>query len=128
MSHFTTIKTKITDKECLKKSLKELSYNYEENKVAIINHEKKKIKVDLAVKSGLTYDIGFKWNGNTYDVIADWWGIEKDMGIKQNNFVNKVTQRYAYNKTKDLLFKNGFVLAEETVSDKEEIILTVRQW
>ena len=128
MSHFTTVKTKISDSVCLKRAIKELGYNYQEERTEIRCHNEKSIKVDVALKTGNYYDIGFKWNGVNYDIIADWWGVERETPLKEKTFLPALTQKYAYHKTKQVLSEKGFVLAEEKVTDKNEIVLTVRQW
>ena len=128
MSHFTTVKTKIVDKECLKRTIEELGYNYEDVKTKIKGYNEKTIKADIVIKTKGIYDIGCKWNGDNYDIVADWWGVEQGSSIKEQTFISELTQKYACNKTKDVLNEKGFVLAEEKVNDKNEIVLTVRQW
>jgi len=128
MSHFTTVKTKIVDKECLKRTIKELGYNYQDEKTRIEGYNERTIKADIVIKTKGIYDIGCKWNGDTYDIVADWWVVEQDSSIKKQAFISELTQKYACNKTKDVLKEKGFVLAEEKVNYKNEIVLTVRQW
>jgi len=128
MSHFTTVKTKIVDKECLKRTIEELGYSYEDVKTKIKGYNKKNIKADIVIKTKGIYDIGCKWNGETYDIVADWWGVEQGSSIKKQTFISDLTQKYACNKTKDVLKEKGFILAEEKVNEKNEIVLTVRQW
>ncbi|MEQ8190778.1 MAG: DUF1257 domain-containing protein [Candidatus Eremiobacterota bacterium] len=128
MSHFTTVKTKITDRECVKKAIKELGYNYSDARAEIKGYQDKKVKADIAVKTGTSYDIGIVWNGETCDIVADWWGVEQSSSIKQKNFIQAITQKYACLKTKEVLSRQGFTLAEEEVNENREIVLTVRQW
>ena len=57
MSHFSTIKTKIKDKEILVQALLLLQYNVQEDQELInpINHQHEKVKVDVSIGN----DIGF---------------------------------------------------------------------
>jgi hypothetical protein len=126
MSHFTTVKTNIVDRECLKKAIKELGYNYEDKKFAIKGHAE--ATADLAIKSENGCYIGFKWNGKSYDIVADWGFIGSNIGINRYDFTSQIKQKYAYLKTKDVLIEQGLILAVEEVNDKNEIVLTVRQW
>ncbi len=70
MSHFTTIKTKIVEKEYLKQALSELGHNYQEGNVQIRGY--KGIQTSVAIKiptKNTGYDIGFRKTDNAY-----FWG------------------------------------------------------
>ncbi|HPZ09133.1 MAG TPA: DUF1257 domain-containing protein [Candidatus Eremiobacteraeota bacterium] len=128
MSHFTTVKTKISDRECLKRAIKDLGYDYDENKTEIRGYQDRKIKVDILVKTGGTYEIGMVRSGDVYSIVADWWGVKEASKIDEKTFIPKLTQKYAYHKTREVLAEKGFVLSDEKVNENNEIILTVRQW
>ena len=70
----------------------------------------KKEKADIVIPTKSGYDIGFRFNGETYDVVADWDSI-KD--VNQTTFMNTLNQRYAYNVVKDTLAQQGFLLTGE---------------
>jgi hypothetical protein len=70
------------------------------------------------------YDMGFRQEGDSYDLVADWWGI-KD--IDQEQFLQRLTQRYAYHVTRDRLEEQDFTLVEEEVEEDETIHITVRR-
>ena len=84
MSHFSTLRTKITDAEILKTSLRDLGINV-------------KTETDLRGYQG-QYDLG--WSRNTdgsFDLIADLWGVAKKHN--QTELINSINQKYAVNKT-----------------------------
>ena len=110
MSHFTKIKSKITDKVFLKKAISDMELEYQEGKLKAKGWLWKKEKADIVIPTKSGYDIGFRFNGETYDVVADWDSI-KD--VNQTTFMNTLNQRYAYNVVKDTLAQQGFLLTDE---------------
>ena len=110
MSHFSKIKTKISDKNCLIKTLLALGYCPEEG-LAIRGYQGSLTRVDIQIKPDAHgYAIGFRKEGENYVCVADWFGIR---GIEQEAFLQKLTQQYAVEATKDRLLAQGFCLAEE---------------
>jgi hypothetical protein len=130
MSHFTKIKTQISDIENLKAALHDLKYRFEEaaagQKLSIKGFGDALEAVDLAVRTGSKYDIGFQWQQEAYQVVADWWGVENLTPIRQEAFTNQVTQRYAYHKTIHELEAHDFYVEEEEVNAEQVIVLTVK--
>ena len=110
MSHLTKIKSKITDKVFLKKAISDMELEYQEGKLKAKGWLWKKEKADIIIPTKSGYDIGFRFNGDTYDIVADWDSI-KD--VDQNTFMNTLNQRYAYNVVKDTLAQQGFLLTNE---------------
>ena len=126
MSHFTRVRTKIHDVACLRQALDDLHYRYEEGRVQVKGFQGITENVELAVRTGTNYDIGFRLQEEAYEVIADWWGVERYAKIEQQAFTDQVTQRYAYHKTVDELEARGFYIADEEVTEENVIELTVR--
>ena len=104
MSHFSTIKTKITKKPALLEALQILQYDVQEDHLLInpIDHNHEKVKVDVAIGN----DIGFRWNGTEYELVADLqtW---KDP-IPPKRFIEKVTQQYARMTIHNQIKNDGF--------------------
>jgi hypothetical protein len=124
MSHFSTIKTKITKKPALLEALELLQYNVVEN-VELENpldHDHKKWQVDIAIDN----EIGFRWNGTEYELVADLqtW---KDP-IPPRRFIEKVTQQYARMTIHNQIKNDGFQVLEEWEMDDNSIELTVTRW
>lgn len=125
MSHFTSIKTQIVEKEYLKRSLSELGHAYSEGNVQIRGYQGNRTDVEIKVPTkSAGYDIGFRLSGNAYEVVADWWGIRD---INQEKFVQQVYQRYAYHAAKAKLEEQGFSLVSEEVQEGERIHLVLRR-
>ena len=76
MSHFTTIRTQIVEKEYLKQALQDLGYAYQEGAVKVNGYRGNQTTAELKIAtSNAGYEIGFNKTGNSYELIADWWGI-----------------------------------------------------
>lgn len=123
MSHFTRIKTRMVEQEYLTRALKDLGYACEEGDVKIRGFGGRRTQVQIRVKSR-GYDIGFRKVGGAYEVVADWWGVR---GVKQKQFIQQVSQRYAYHATRAKLEEQGFTLVSEEVQDGDRIHLVLRR-
>jgi len=125
MSHFTSIKTQIVEKQYLKQALLDLGHAYQEGNVQIRGYQG--IQTPVAIKiptKNSGYDIGFRQSGNAYEIVADWWGIRD---IKQEQFLQQVSQRYAYHAAKAKLAEQGFSLVSEENQEGERIHLVLRR-
>ena len=124
MSHFTTIKTKIKERPYLIEALKELEYNVQENFLLDnpVDHTHEQVQVEVAINN----DIGFKWNGNEYELVAelDAW----DLDVPVSRFIEKVTQQYAKATVLATAEEQGFTLAEEHNKIDNTIELVVNRW
>ena len=124
MSHFSTIKTKITKKPALLEALELLQYNVVEN-VELENpldHDHKKWQVDIAIDN----EIGFRWNGKEYELVADLQTWSQPIPPKR--FVEKVRQQYARMSIHNKVKEEGWQVAEEWEMDDNSIELTVTRW
>ena len=78
MSHFTTIRTRLVAREYLKKALDDLKMPYEEGNVEIRGFMGKRTPVEIRVRTQAKgYDLGFRKQGEAYQLVADWWGIKE---------------------------------------------------
>jgi len=129
MSHSTTIKTKLVAKEPLQQALADVSSQFglgtvQENAV-VHGYGGNTTRADLVVTTrNRGYDIGFKKSGDTYDLVADWWGIKN---IDQKALTQRLQQRYAYHAVKSQLDQQRFNVVEETVEADQTVRLVVRR-
>jgi len=125
MSHFTSVKTKMVVREHLTGALEDLGYQYEESDVEIRGYGGNRTKVQIRVPTANAgYDIGFTRSGDSYELIADWWGIQD---IQPKAFVADLTKRYAYRATRATLEEQGFALVDEEVAPDGRLHLTLRR-
>ncbi len=97
MSHFSTLRTKITDAEILKSSLSDLGVTMK-TEANIRGYNGQNVRADIVAVLEGDYDIG--WSRNTdgsFDLIADLWGVAKKHN--QTELINSINQKYAVNKT-----------------------------
>jgi energy-coupling factor transporter ATP-binding protein EcfA2 len=91
-SHFSTLRTKITSAECLKKTLLSLGYKVKtESDVRASNGMRCRADV-VAVLEG-NCDLGWSQNTDqTFDLIGDLWGVAKKHN--QTTLINSINKRY----------------------------------
>ena len=125
MSHFTSLKTRVVSKEHLKQALADLAIPYEEGELEIRGYQGIRTEVEIRIpSSNPDYDLGFRKHGGMYELVADWYGIPE---INQQEFLGKITQRYAYLAAKAQLESQDFTVVEEQVLADNTIRITVRR-
>lgn len=123
MSHFTKVKTRLRDLSTLKEALHELGYHFEENEW-VGGYGGQKTQVDLVIRRPNGYDIGFKRAGEELEMVADLWGLS----VKQEDFLNQVSQKYAYHTIKNETRKQGFTISSEETQEDGAIRVVVQRW
>lgn len=116
----------MVEKEFLLQALKDLGYSYEEGEVDVRGFAAARAKAEIKVKIGglLGREIGFRKAGESYEIVADWWGLG---GPKREEFQQQVTQRYAYHAARAKLEAQGFNLITEEVEQDGRIRLVLRR-
>lgn len=125
MSHFTRLKTQIVEKEFLLKALKDLGYHAEEGELQVHAVGRSKQDVEIKIHLGmLGREVGFRKNGDTFDIIADWWGLRSSA---RQEFQDKLAQRYAYHAAIARLQEQGFTLVADETQENGQMHLTLRR-
>ncbi len=129
MSHFTTIKTQFVAAEPLKQALADLRAEFNLGEIrenaAVSGYQGNITRADLVVSThNQGYDLGFRKQGETYELVADWYGIRD---IQQAQLAARLAQRYAYHAVKEKLDQQGFALVEEEVKQDKTIHLVLRR-
>ncbi len=130
MSHFTKLKTKITDRSCLLKTLENLHYNVEENST-IRGYNQRTRKGDIVVKTNGDFDVGFvRGKHSSYQILADWYGAAAAIGKNRREFANEIQKEYSVTKVLVELRKKGYRIRSRYINDVGEIKLLVvkRGW
>jgi predicted transcriptional regulator len=114
---------------CLKQALEDLNYEYVEAEagVEVRGYLGQLEKAELVIRASKTYDVGVRQTADGIELIADWWGVETTRGLTEEEFVNQLTQRYAYHKVIKEVKARGFSI-EQDEEENETIQLTVRKW
>jgi hypothetical protein len=129
MSHFTTIKTQFVAAAPLRKALADVRAEFNLGEVRenalVSGYHGNTARADLVVSTrNQGYDLGFRKQGEAYELVADWYGIRD---FKQADLAARLTQRYAYHTVKEKLDQQGFSLVEEEVKQDKTIHLVLRR-
>jgi hypothetical protein len=125
LSHFTTIRAKIVDKECLIEALRKLysDFSVHEN-VPIKGYRGRKRQGDVVLKTHRAYDVGFiKDPSGTYLCVADWYGAARAVNRNHKQFLNNLQKEYAVSKVIKTVTKKGFRVQSRMTSQTGEIKL-----
>ena len=129
MSHFSTIKTQLKDKDVLLEALELLQYTVSEKQDLVIenpSHAEEHPVMNACI--AVAPDIGFCWNEQTqsYDLYSDeqTWSLN----VPPNRFVDKVTQQYARMTVHHTMKEEGWQVEEEWEMDDNSIELTLTRW
>ena len=128
MSHFSTIKTQLKDKEPLIKALNNLGYMINQEEKFVKGYKGKSTAVDISLKLPSDTKVGFKWNNNSnaYELVTDLdlWKFE----IPVERFISKVTQMYAYQTIISKTKEDGYQIVEEKSKNDGSIELVLTKW
>jgi hypothetical protein len=127
MSHFTTIKTVIREQTLLCEALRNLHYRFQEGEQVLIRgYQGNTAHGQVVVDTGCQYDIGFqKQADETFAVCTDWWGVQGNTQIKQDDFLRQVNRTYSHLAVKQQVEQQGYIIEEERVMANGEIELVV---
>ncbi|WP_353931990.1 DUF1257 domain-containing protein [Okeanomitos corallinicola TIOX110] len=123
MSHFTTIKVQIKNGDVLHQILQELGYQVELNS-QVRGYMGDKTHAEYVIKQSNGYDLGFRKNGENYELVADFWGAK----INQQDFINKISQKYAHKTLMETIQTEGFNVEEEEVLADGTVRVVVGKW
>jgi Protein of unknown function (DUF1257)/EVE domain len=113
--HFSTLRTKITDIEILKTTLRDLGINVK-TETDMRGLRGQRVRVDVVAVLEGDCDIGFSLNSDgSFDLIADLWGVAKKHN--QTELINSIYQKYAVNKTLSEVQKRSFTISS-TINTK----------
>ncbi|GAB4230836.1 MAG: DUF1257 domain-containing protein [Elainellaceae cyanobacterium] len=96
MSHFNTLRSKLTDVELLKTSLRDLGINVRTN-AEVRGAGCQRIQAEIVAVLEGNYDIGWSSNADgSLNLIADLWGVSKQHSMA--DLLSSINQKYAVNK------------------------------
>ena len=126
MSHFTSIKTKLYDRATIEKSLSDLNIKWETEVNKVRGYKNQEEVAEIVIRQSNNHDIGFKWNGNEYELVTDlmFW----DQKYSVNKFLNQVNQRYAFNLITKVSEEQSFQYVEAENQQDGSIRLLLRKF
>jgi hypothetical protein len=132
MSHFTKCELKMTNLAAIKAALADLQmkseFAEENQQVTVRGYRGDTLKAAIKIDMG-QYDIGVIANEQgTYDLVADWWGVETTKGVSEEELKTRLKQRYAYHNVLMACEAKGYSVEEEVNQEDGSIQLVVRKW
>ncbi len=126
MSHFTSIKTKLYDRETIEKSLSDLNIKWETEVNKVRGYKNQEEFAEIVIRQNNNHDIGFKWNGKEYELVTDlmFW----DQKYSVNKFLNQINQRYAFNLITKVSEEQSFQYVEAENQQDGSIRLLLRKF
>ena len=132
MSHFTKCALKMTNLAAIKKALADMQLSFTEaeqgQSVNVRGYRGDKLQAAISVDMG-RYDVGVVDNQDgTFDITADWWGVETTKGVSEDEFKHQLSQRYQYHNVKQACEDKGYSVEEEVNEEDGSIRLVVSKW
>jgi hypothetical protein len=112
----------LTDIHTVRKALEDLGYAVESGRVR--GYGGQEAQADLVVSTNSGYDIGFRQEGSAVVMVADLWGLR----INRDEFLNSVTQRYAYLTVIEQARSQGWQMTTEENQEDGSIRLVLQRW
>ena len=126
MSHFSQIKTQIRNLPALQSALTDLGMDWKSGPRPVRGYQGQTQTAELVIAQDNGYDIGFRQKGDEYELVADMDFWQQTSTVEQ--FLQKVTQRYAYHTVVNTTAEQGFQLAEQAQNPDGSIRLVVQRW
>jgi len=128
MSHFARVRTQIREREHLVTALRELHYQCREGeKLVVRGFLDNKETAEVVVETGSKYDIGFRRSAQEYELVADWWGVERGSSIRQQSFLRQVNQQYSYLVVRAQALEQNLIVEEDYVAETGERVLILSE-
>ena len=128
MSHFSTIKTPLTEVEPWIKALNQFGYSINQEEKFVKGYKGQFIAVDISMNLPGDTQVGCKWdkNSNSYELVTDLdlWKFE----IPVERFISKVTQMYAYQTIISKTQEDGYQIVEQKNKNDGSIELVLTKW
>lgn len=125
MSHFTKVRTRLSDGEVLRKALAEMGYDVEPAGKGVRGYRGRRTDAEFKVRPGRGgYEIGFAPSDDGYVLVADWFGIR---GTTEQSFLRELKQRYALVATISSLESHGFEVERRRTEKTGDIRVVLRR-
>ena len=128
MSHFSTVKTELRQREPLVQALKDLGFPPQEGSKEVRGYQGQTVVAELAVTMPQGGDLGFRWNAarGAYELVTDLDLWRQPVPIER--FLAQLNQRYALNTVLTETVKEGFEVSEQRTTVDGVIELVVTRW
>ena len=128
MSHFSTIKTELRDRQSLLEALEDLGHGPRQGSLMVRGYRGQTVEAQLAVAQANGADIGFRLNPQTgsYELVTDLdlW----NQAVPVERFLAQLNQRYALRSILAATAEEGFQVSEQAQQQDGSIELVVTRW
>jgi hypothetical protein len=128
MSHFSTLKTELRDRQSLVKALGDLGHTPAEGSRSVRGYRGQVVIADLAVPQENGADIGFRWSdaSGCYELVTDLDLWRQPVPVER--FLAQLSQRYALRAILAASTEEGFQVSEQKEQLDGTIELVVTRW
>ncbi|MEM1171240.1 MAG: DUF1257 domain-containing protein [Cyanobacteria bacterium P01_H01_bin.35] len=126
MSHFSQIKTQIRNLKSLQSALTDLGIDWKSGPTEVRGYRGQTSTAEVVIEQNNGYDLGFAWNGNEYELVADLQFWQQASSV--DRFISMVTQRYAFHTVVNETAKQGFQVTEQQKNKDGSVRLVVQRW
>ena len=128
MSHFSTVKTELRDRESLLAALRDLGQEPSAGEQPVRGYRGQTVTADLCCPQSEGGDIGFRWNSaeQHYELVTDLDLWKQPVPVER--FLAQLTQRYALQSILRSSAEEGYQVAEQTQQADGSIELVVTRW
>lgn len=128
MSHFSTIKTELRDRQTLLEALEDLGHGPRQGSLMVRGYRGQTVEAQLAVAQANGADIGFRLNPETgsYELVTDLdlW----NQAVPVERFLAQLNQRYALRSILAATAEEGFQVSEQAQQQDGSIELVITRW
>ena len=128
MSHFSTVKTELRDRESLLAALRDLGQEPSAGEQPVRGYRGQTVTADLCCPQSEGGDIGFRWNSaeQHYELVTDLDLWKQSVPVER--FLAQLTQRYALQPILRSSAEEGYQVAEQREQADGSIELVVTRW
>ena len=128
MSHFSTVKTELRDRESLLAALRDLGQEPSAGEQPVRGYRGQTVTADLCCPQSQGGDIGFRWNSaeQRYELVTDLDLWKQSVPVER--FLAQLTQRYALQSILRSSAEEGYQVAEQRQQADGSIELVVTRW
>ena len=128
MSHFSTVKTELRDRESLLAALRDLGQEPSTGEQPVRGYRGQTVTADLCCPQSEGGDIGFRWNSaeQHYELVTDLDLWKQTVPVER--FLAQLTQRYALQSILRSSAEEGYQVAEQRKQADGSIELVVTRW
>lgn len=124
MSHFVRVRTQLREKTHLVQALKDLGYTVGEgDAIRLLSDNSQEESAEIVIDTDCAYQVGFRFLRGHYEMVADWYNIERLTELKRLSFLQTLTQRYSYAVIRDQAQQQHLIIEEERQENGEIILI-----